>query len=352
MYSLLCEKYYFNYYASDLLRNTSFKFPKGSFCINSSLINSYTGNNNSYKNDVNFSNNLATYAKLASKIPAVVVTIILGPLTDRYGRRLGILLPSFGMVIQGVCSTLIIYYNLNPYYIILVNFISGVTGDFTSLIASSFTYIADISSPRWRTFRLAAVEGILSFGKVAGQLTGNYWLYSINCNCIPPMLFYTAITMLLVLYTFFLLPESFTEAERLKLASKNKGSVIGMCTQGVRLFLGGLPLWSTWMLYVTTVAINLAVVNVEGAFLISVYFLKKSPFDFSTIQIGLYRAMRSLTQGGCSLFVVLIFVALGINDAWILLIGFGFNGVCNLLMGFACKTWQVYSSKSILSKFV
>ena len=348
MYSLLCEQYYYHYYGSEILRNTSFEFPKGSFCINSSLINNYTGSSNSYKNGVNFSNNLVIYSHLVSKIPAIVVTILLGPITDRYGRRLGIILPSFGMVVQGVLTTVIIYCNINPYYILLANLIAGITGDFTSLIASCFTYIADISSLRWRTFRLAAVEGILSFGKVAGQLTGSYWLNNINCNCLPLMMFYTAITIFMVLYTVFLLPESFTEAKRLKLSSKNKGGVIGIYTQGAKLFFGRLPMLSTWILYVSSASINLAVINVEGAFLISEYFLKAAPFDFSSLQVALYQALRSLTQGVSSLFVVLIFVALSINDAWILLMGYIFNGVCNLLTGFASKTWQLYTSKNDL----
>lgn len=344
MYLPTYEQYYYHYYGSDLLRNTSFDFPEGSFCINSSLINKYTGNNNSYKYDETNSNNLVIYGQLASKIPAVVVTIILGPLTDRYGRRLGILLPSFGMFIQGLASTLIIYYDLNPFYFILVNIFSGVTGDFTSLIAACFTYAADISSPRWRSYRIAAIEGIASFGKVAGQLTGGYWLYDNNCNYIPPMIFYTGTTVLLMLYTLFL-PESLTKAERLKLVSKNKGGIISKYVQGGKIYCGGLPLLSTWVLYVTSVAISLAVINMEGALLISVFFLKATPFDFSALQIGFYQASKSLTQGICSLFVFAIFVALHISDAWILLFGFIFNGVCNLLTGFATKTWELYTSK-------
>lgn len=345
-YVPLYEQYYYQYYGSVLLRNTSFQFSDGFFCISSGLINNYTGNNNSYKYDEAYSNNLVIYGQLASKIPAVVVTIILGPLTDRYGRRLGILLPSSGMVIKGVFSTLIVYYNLNPFYFIAVNFIAGVTGDFTSLIAACFAYIADVSSLRWRSYRLAAIEGILAFGKVAGQLAGGYWLHKINCNYIPLMIFYTGTIVAMVLYTFFLLPESLTKDERLKLISKNKGGTIGKYAQGVKIFLGGLPLLSTWILYVATIALNFAVISIEGALIISVYFLKASPFDFSSLQIGFYLASKSFTQGICSLFVVGILVALHVGDAWILLFGFIFNGVGNLLTSFATKQWELYASKN------
>ena len=349
IYLLLCEHYYLQYFTLNILRNTSFAFPQGSFCINSSVLNNYTGNNNSYQNDMNFSDTLVLYGHLASMIPALVVTIILGPLTDRHGRKLGILFPSFGMIAQGILSIFIINYNLNPYYFLLVHFITGMTGGFTALIASCFTYTADISSLRWRTFRLAVVEGILSFGKVAGKLIGMYWDDEINCNLIPPMIFYIATAVLMVLYTIFLLPESFTRAERLELISKNTRGLIGRYIEGGKLFLGGLSLLSTWVLYVASSAINLAVINMEGAFLISVSFLKLTPFDFSAPQIDFYEALQSLSQGLCGLFGVLFFVALHIRDDWILLIGYVFNGLGNLLTGFASRTWQLYTSKMIFA---
>ena len=76
-----------------VLQNTSFEFPNGSFCVSSGLINNNTGSNDSYKVVESQSNHLAAFAQVATVVPSVLVTIVLGPLLDKYGRKIGLLLP-------------------------------------------------------------------------------------------------------------------------------------------------------------------------------------------------------------------------------------------------------------------
>ena len=342
LYLSIVEQYYYQYYGAELLSNTTFEFPNGSYCINSSLIDDYTGSNNSYKRDETQSNDLVIYTHLASTLPAVLVAIIMGSVTDRCGRKIGILLPSVGFFAVGLGSTAIIYFNVNPYYLIPINFIAGLAGDFTTLIAACFSYTADVSSVRWRSFRIAAVEGILAFGKFSGQLGGGYWLRAVNCNFVPLMIFYTATTFAMIVYTACI-PESYTSAERKKLLSRSKGSFLRKYMKGARLYCSSLS-FSTWMLYVVTAALSIAVIIVQGSAVISVYFLEAVPFEFNPLQIGYYQALKSATQGVFSLLFFL-FVFCNIKDATLLFVGFVISGLCNVLTGFADTTWELYTSK-------
>ena len=97
-YMALSEQYYYHVYGSDILKNTSFSFPQGPFCISSDLINEYTGSNNSYKVAESHSNHLVTYTSVAYSVPAIVFTVIIGPIMDRMGRKIGIIFPIVGMV--------------------------------------------------------------------------------------------------------------------------------------------------------------------------------------------------------------------------------------------------------------
>ena len=344
LYTPLSEQYFYHRYGAELLSNTSFVFPNGSFCVSSEMLNNYTGSNTTYKLDESFSNHLVAYTQIARTVPSVIVTLVLGPLTDRYGRKIGIILPALGVIIQTVLSIFIIKFSLHPYYFVIANFVGGLFGNFTCILASSFSYIADISSPKWRSLRIGIVEAGLAFGSFCGHLLGGYWLERVNCDYIYPLCFCVACNVVIVVHISLFIPESLSPSEREVLRQKNpKG--FGAYSEGFKLFCGGLSLPSTWKLYVAAIATNLAVVNVFGAEVVDVYFLKALPFDFNPFMIGIYQALRSASQGFANVLLLGTLVVLQIGDTWIMLIATLFHVVCNILVGFAEKSWELFASK-------
>ena len=343
LYTPLYEQYYFNNYGAYLLKNTSFLFPNHSFCVSSDMINLYLSDNNSYKLDETYSSDLVAYGEIVNRFPAILTTLILGPLTDRLGRRIGLFFPTLGITLQGILSIIIIYFDLNPYYFILANFVGGIFGNTAAILASAFSYIADTSSPRWRSLRIGAVESALAFGEGFGQFLGGYWLQSINCNFIPPMVLYIGCNIFLMVYIIFI-PESLTTTERKEIVKKNpKG--IKAYMEGLRIFSGRLSLSSTWKLYATFISVNILLFNILGAKLISVYFLKAIPFSFNALQIGFYQSIKSISQGISILIFVGILTILSKSDAWIMFVSAVVNVTCNILTGFSRKAWQVYAGK-------
>ena len=344
LYNALYQQYYYLIDGSDILRNTSFVFPNGSFCVSSEMIDNYTNNTNSYKEDESFSNHLVAYGQLANTIPSVLVSLVLGPLMDRFGRKIGMILPVIGKILQGTFSICIVWYTLDPYYFILAHFIGGLFGDFTCILAASFSYIADISSLRWRSLRVAVVEAALAYGGGIGTILTGYWLRKTYCEFIPLLWFFIGSNAILGVYILLLVPESLNSREREQLRGKNKG--LKAYVEGFRLYFGGLSLRSTWKLYVSTLVITVAVLNIYGATLIEVYFVKASPFDLTTLQTGFYQSTRSASQGTADLLVMGLLVVMGASDIWIMLIALSVHSVCDILVGFANKLWQLYASKN------
>lgn len=350
VYIPLSEQYYYHVYGADILRKTSFVFPEGSFCVTSDLINSYTHNNDSYKEAESRSNHLVVYCQIANTVPSIVVTIILGPLMDRFGRKIGMVFPVVGMAMQGIISIYIITFNLDPYYFILANFVGGAFGGLTSVFAAAFSYVADVTSQRWRSLRVGTVEAAMAFGSCLGQLLSGYWLNKVNCNFVPPLYFISGCNVFILVFVVFILPDSLSGSKRKLLQAKSPRGMRAYI-EGFKLYCGRLSVPSTWKLYATTITVNVVGFSMFGAIFINVYFLKALPFDFNPLQIGYYQSLRSAGEGFGNLLVMSVFVVLRVSDIWVMLLAVFFHATSNLLLGFSAKVWQVYAGMCTVIRY-
>ena len=104
----------------------------------------------------------------------MITILVLGPLSDHFGRKPILLLTLFGVLLQGVVAVIIVRFNLSPYYFILAYFLTGICGDHTGFLAAVFAYTADVSSLKWRTFRIGVIEATLAIGKGVSQFLNGY----------------------------------------------------------------------------------------------------------------------------------------------------------------------------------
>ena len=346
LYMPLYEQYYFAKYGTQILLNTTFPFPNGSFCLNSSEVDSYAGNG-SFRTVETWSNNLVVYGQLAGRIPAIIVTVFLGPLSDRFGRKPLIFLGTIGSIFGGLFSILIVHLQWNPYYFIVANFLNGVTGDFAAVLSGGFSYIADISSDRWRGLRIGIVEAVVAIGSAVGPISVGYWLKWNECDFIQPLWLYTACNVASALYVMFCIPESLSRAKRIELTDSNPKGFAAML-RGVRIFLGFVPQYSVWKLWAVNLVMCLLVFNTLGSFLIAVYFLKAPPFDIDAEMVGLYQGTYYVSRTLSNTLLMAVFSAAKLPEAAIALIAVAFNSGCNLLIGFSTMVYQVYAGEPII----
>ena len=111
---------------------------------------------------------------------------------------------------------------------------------------------------------------------------------------------------------------------------------------GIKIFLGCVPRYSAWRLWAASLINNLMALNVSGAVLLAVYFLKCPPFDLSAQMIGLYQAIQAVSRAMTNAVLMTIFSAIEVPEAALALIALLFHSGCDLLTGFSTKIYQVY----------
>ena len=176
---------------------------------------------------------------------------IIGGLSDRFGRRPVLLFSLFGFGIDYILIGL----STNIVWLFIARLISGITG---ASITTASAYIADISAPekRAQNFGLIGAAFGLGFiiGPVIGGLLGQY-------GTRVPFFAAAALTLVNVLYGFFVLPESLPKEERrpfnIKRANplgslkqfKQFPGIMGLVGVFALIYLAGHATNSTWTYY-------------------------------------------------------------------------------------------------------
>ncbi|XP_066298850.1 proton-coupled folate transporter-like [Branchiostoma lanceolatum] len=118
-----------------------------------------------------------TYISLCSSLPSLLIAAILGPMSDKVGRKVAIVTPVAGALAMSVCSALVVYLNLPLQVLLPGALLYGMLGSSTTLYGGCFAYLTDVTEPgNPRAFRMAILESCLGIAAVVGVLSGNLWL--------------------------------------------------------------------------------------------------------------------------------------------------------------------------------
>lgn len=100
---------------------------------------------------------------------------LLGSWSDVAGRRPVLLLSNVGLALQTVVYLLVMYLKLPMVYFLVGTVLGELLGDFNVLLATCFSYVADISDRRSRTFRVAILESCLGISGMLSGIIGGEW---------------------------------------------------------------------------------------------------------------------------------------------------------------------------------
>jgi MFS family permease len=113
--------------------------------------------------------------QILKTIPMVMFALFLGPWSDKAGRKMLIILPFLGYFLY--CITFIV----NNYFFdeLVVEFlwfesISSYFGGFALLFLGAYGYIADTTSLKSRTIRIAVMDGMMSVAATIGGFINGY----------------------------------------------------------------------------------------------------------------------------------------------------------------------------------
>ena len=104
------------------------------------------------------------YLSILTSIPAVIVSLFLGPWSDMNGRKPLIVFPQIGtMLVQFIYVINTYLTHLTGEYILLAS-VGSLFGGFTAFLIGIYSYISDASSGRARTSRIALVDLFMFLG--------------------------------------------------------------------------------------------------------------------------------------------------------------------------------------------
>ncbi|XP_078575638.1 proton-coupled folate transporter-like isoform X2 [Branchiostoma floridae x Branchiostoma japonicum] len=152
-----------------------------------------------------------TYLQLCSSLPSLLIAAILGPMSDKVGRKVAIVTPVIGALAMLLCSALVVYLNLPLQVFLPGALLYGMLGSSTTLYSGCFAYLTDITKPgNSRAMRMAILESCLGIAAVVGVLTGNLWLgvLGVPLGFQEPFFFAAGLAAFSLLYAMFGIKET------------------------------------------------------------------------------------------------------------------------------------------------
>ena len=338
LYVAMLELYAFNRYGKKELEKSSYTV---NACVTVRMLNRHgpvknNGTGNAVQGSVAILN---LYVGVSGHLPSIFAALILGPLSDKYGRKPAMGLVVVGILLQAIVASVILSLRLSLYYFSLSSALRSVTGGLAGILATSYSYIVDISPKKWLTLRLGILEAVtfiaasLGFGVVGG------WIQLDNCRFVSISWMVLAIAGILVLYFIIFFKES---TNRHQTARRRQ-----MLTTGPRSLLTGFKLFTSrgnprWKLWFCVFVLCITVINQVGTLTVITLFLLHTPLEWNPGLIGSYLSASELIHGLSLIIILPIMVACSLSDPLIVLLGVVIACATNVGLGFITSTWQMF----------
>ncbi|XP_067122742.1 probable peptidoglycan muropeptide transporter SLC46 [Centruroides vittatus] len=117
--------------------------------------------------------NYNLYNTLIQTVPAVFFSMVIGPWSDKYGRKLPVIFALIGLGLENVGIILnIIYFDAPLYWMVLSALPSGIFGGFTVTLMCMYSLISEQTTKKQRTIKYALLELAYGVGIPLGTFIG------------------------------------------------------------------------------------------------------------------------------------------------------------------------------------
>ena len=312
------------------------------------------------------------YTNIASGVPAILVSVFYGAVSEVKGRRVFMVLPALGSLLNQAVVLLVIYFpHTFPLPSLLVGaLLGGLSGSFPVFNFAVYSYVSDVSAESKRTVQISVLESMTFLGATLSLLVGGWWVN--NTHFSSPLYCVVALDLLVVLYVILALPESLEMTQRPRerggaapsslqgsyssvdssqlypgqLYPRQPGPSSCMCTL-LRMSWEKLAsflrlLFGSWKLTLLLGMFFIVEINFLGITDTVILFALGSPLCWGTALIGYFLAAKVFMNGLATLFLLPLLSLLGVGDSLLVAGGLVAGGAALVLMGLATHTWMMF----------
>ncbi|XP_074119792.1 proton-coupled folate transporter isoform X1 [Sminthopsis crassicaudata] len=279
------------------------------------------------------------YIDLSGFFVGLFSATLLGPWSDRVGRRPLLVLASSGLLLQVIMSILVVNLELHVGYLALGRLLSALLGDYNALLGTSFASVADVSTASSRTLRMAMLEACLGISGMLASIAGGHWIKA--QGYINPFWLALAILITTTLYAAFVFRESVPEPQKASLFTLQHYRLV------YRLFAAPAPGKSRKNLALYLLALFLVLTIHFGTWDIAVVYELSWPLCWGSDLIGYGSAAQHLSY--LVGLVQLWAFQLCLKDSWVAEISLAFNIVGMVVFSMAKTTALMFTGYGILS---
>lgn len=234
------------------------------------------------------SNKYFMYMGFISSFTAILPTLFLGALTDKFGRKFVFYISFLGLFGSQLLTVMVFLYDLTPGLLFLSSFMQGLSGSYGLFLAAVFGVVADITSPgKQRAVRVAVLEAVIAVAMSVGTTTSGLWVKKMGY--VWPVAFSMGEIFIATLFVLFLIPETLAEKHGHPFSCKT----ILKCFE---FYVKDTPSKRRFKLIVSLVCFMTILGSIVGESNFGLLFLLHRPFCWPKVQITVFNGLLTLAK--------------------------------------------------------
>ncbi|KAK1331401.1 hypothetical protein QTO34_009355 [Cnephaeus nilssonii] len=241
-------------------------------------------------------------------------------------------------ILQALVSIVVVLLQLHVGYFVLGRILCAFLGDFSGLLAAGFASVADVSSHRNRTTRMALLEACHRVAGMLASFLGGHWLQAQGYA--NPFWLALGLLIFMTFYAAFCFGETVMEPTPARLFTLRHHRSI------VQLYMAPAPDKSRKHLALYSLVIFVVITVHFGAQDILTIYELSAPLCWNSKLIGYGSAARHLPYFTSLLGLWLMRFCL--TDTWVAEIGLAFNILGMVVFAFATSTPLMFTGYGLL----
>ena len=270
---------------------------------------------------------------LAAALPSFFMALLLGSWSDSVGRKIVVLLPVIGALLDSICVLITMFTRGSLYFLFIGSFCNGLCGFFTTMILAVFSYMADMTSEEERALRLGILEAVAFTSGMISHISSGWWIHRLGFKA--PYIFITILHLISLTYIGLWLPESSPSVNPKRIkdlfsASHFKKIYVVFKANANKLHLYGLLVTSAFLMLASI-----------GFGSVIVLYSLDTPFCLSPILIGYFLADCMFMQALGAIFALTVLQKI---MSEIMLTQLGIASIISSLVtiAFVTKRWHMF----------